>query len=165
LDYHLGSGTTAAVAHKLNRQYIGIEQLNYGDNDSIVRLQNVINGDTTGISKAIKWEGGGSFIYMELFELNKRFDRAIEECETKEEAKHIFENMLNNAMLDYTFDIKQADEVRQFIEEAEVTDTKKLLFSLLDPNHMYLNYSEIDDETYEVSDEDKKINKSFYEED
>ena len=47
LDYHLGSGTTAAVAHKMNRQYIGIEQLDYGKNDSVVRLQNVINGDQT----------------------------------------------------------------------------------------------------------------------
>jgi adenine-specific DNA-methyltransferase len=45
LDYHLGSGTTAAVAHKMNRQYIGIEQLNYGENDSVVRLQNVIKGE------------------------------------------------------------------------------------------------------------------------
>ena len=51
LDYHLGSGTTAATAHKMGRQYIGVEQLNYGKNDSVVRLQNVINGDTTGISQ------------------------------------------------------------------------------------------------------------------
>ena len=43
LDYHLGSGTTAAVAHKCNRQYIGIEQLDYGANDSVQRLKNVIN--------------------------------------------------------------------------------------------------------------------------
>ncbi|HVG42425.1 MAG TPA: site-specific DNA-methyltransferase, partial [Chitinophagaceae bacterium] len=53
LDYHLGSGTTAAVAHKLNRRYIGIEQLDYGENDSTVRLQNVIRGDATGISKTV----------------------------------------------------------------------------------------------------------------
>ena len=38
LDYHLGSGTTAAVAHKMGRQYIGIEQLNYGKNDNVIRL-------------------------------------------------------------------------------------------------------------------------------
>ena len=66
LDYHLGSGTTAAVAHKMNRQYIGIEQLDYGENDSVVRLQNVINGDQTGISKSVNWQGGGSFVYLEL---------------------------------------------------------------------------------------------------
>ena len=59
LDYHLGSGTTCAVAHKMERQYIGVEQLDYGDNDSTVRLQNVITGDDTGISKAVGWKGGG----------------------------------------------------------------------------------------------------------
>ena len=51
LDFHLGSGTTCAVAHKMGRHYIGIEQLNYGENDSAVRLNNVIKGDNSGISK------------------------------------------------------------------------------------------------------------------
>lgn len=162
LDYHLGSGTTAAVAHKLNRQYIGIEQLDYGENDSVVRLQNVINGDTTGISKSVNWQGGGSFVYMELYELNKKFDRAITECQSNKEALQIFEDMLKNAILKYSFDLSKADEVRKFIEEKELNEIKKLLFSLLEPNYMYLNYSEIEDETYQVSDKDKKINKSFY---
>lgn len=59
LDYHLGSGTTAAVT--LNkRQCIGIEQLDYAENDSVIRLQNVINGDQSGISKSVNWQGGGS---------------------------------------------------------------------------------------------------------
>ena len=71
LDYHLGSGTTAAVAHKMKRQYIGIEQLDYGENDSVVRLQNVINGDQTGISKSVNWQGGGSFVYLELAKKNE----------------------------------------------------------------------------------------------
>ena len=65
LDFHLGSGTTCAVAHKMQRQYIGIEQLNYGENDSVVRLNNVINADKTGVStnEDINWQGGGSFVY------------------------------------------------------------------------------------------------------
>ncbi|MFY9123958.1 MAG: site-specific DNA-methyltransferase, partial [Bacteroidales bacterium] len=73
LDYHLGSGTTAAVAHKMNRQYIGIEQLDYQENDSVVRLKNVINGDETGISgyEDVKWQGGGDFIYFELAKWNE----------------------------------------------------------------------------------------------
>ncbi len=59
LDFFSGTGTTCAVAHKLHRQYIGIEQLDYGENDSKVRLQNVINGDRTGISRSVNWLGGG----------------------------------------------------------------------------------------------------------
>jgi adenine-specific DNA-methyltransferase len=162
LDYHLGSGTTAAVAHKLGRQYIGIEQLDYGDNDSVIRLQNVINGDTTGISSSVNWQGGGSFIYMDLYELNKKFDRAINECKSKEEALEIFEEMQDKAILDYSFDLSKAGEVKEYINEAELNDIKKLLLSLLDPNHMYLNFSEIEDESYQVSEKDKEINKSFY---
>jgi adenine-specific DNA-methyltransferase len=54
LDYHLGSGTTCAVSHKMNRQYIGIEQLDYGKNDSTKRLENVINGDQSGLQMA-RW--------------------------------------------------------------------------------------------------------------
>ena len=57
LDFHLGSGTTCAVAHKMGRRYIGIEQLNYGENDSVVRLNNVIKGDKSGISKDVRLEG------------------------------------------------------------------------------------------------------------
>ena len=63
LDYFLGSGTTCAVAHKLRRQYLGIEQIDYGKNDPISRIKHVIKGDKTGISKSIKWKSGGSFIY------------------------------------------------------------------------------------------------------
>lgn len=66
LDYHMGSGTTCAVAHKMGRRYIGCEQLDYGGNDAVVRLQNVISGDATGISKAVGWNGGGAFVYCEL---------------------------------------------------------------------------------------------------
>ena len=68
LDFFLGSGTTSAVALKMNRRFIGIEQLDYGDNDSVRRLQNVIAGDQTGISKDgdVNWKGGGSFVYAEL---------------------------------------------------------------------------------------------------
>jgi len=52
LDYHLGSGTTCAVAHKMGRRYIGIEQLEYGENDSVKRLLNVVAGEKSGVSKA-----------------------------------------------------------------------------------------------------------------
>ena len=51
LDYHLGSGTTAAVAHKMGRRYIGIEQMEYVDTITLERLKNVIEGELEGISK------------------------------------------------------------------------------------------------------------------
>lgn len=69
MDFHLGSGTTCAVAHKMNRRYIGIEQMDYIEDVSVQRLKKVIDGEQGGISKAVNWQGGGSFVYAELKEI------------------------------------------------------------------------------------------------
>ena len=61
LDAFLGSGTTAAVAHKLNRRYIGIEHGEHAVTHCAARLRLVVDGDTTGISNEIRWRGGGGF--------------------------------------------------------------------------------------------------------
>ena len=66
LDFFMGSGTTQAVAHKMNRQYIGIEQMDYIETVSVERLKKVIAGEQGGISKDVEWQGGGSFVYCEL---------------------------------------------------------------------------------------------------
>ena len=63
LDFHLGSGTTAAVAHKMNRQYIGIEQMDYIETISVERLKKVIIGEQSGISKDTNWSGGGEVLF------------------------------------------------------------------------------------------------------
>lgn len=70
LDYHLGSGTTAAVAHKMNRRYIGIEQMDYIEDIAVERMKKVIEGEQGGISKAVEWGGGGSFVYAELKQID-----------------------------------------------------------------------------------------------
>ena len=61
LDAFLGSGTTTAVAHKLNRRYIGIELGQHAVTYCAARLRRVVNGDATGISNHIGWKGGGGF--------------------------------------------------------------------------------------------------------
>ena len=68
LDFFMGSGTTQAVAMKLKRQFLGVEQMDYITTHTIPRLINVINADPTGISKDINWQGGGSFVFAELME-------------------------------------------------------------------------------------------------
>jgi len=70
MDFHLGSGTTCAVAHKMGRKYIGIEQMDYIEDISVERLKKVVDGEQGGISKAVNWQGGGSFIYAELKQIN-----------------------------------------------------------------------------------------------
>jgi len=164
LDYHLGSGTTCAVAHKMGRQYIGIEQMDYIETLSAQRLLNVINGDKSGISKLVKWEGGGSFIYCELKELNKYYEKLIEESETKEALLETLNQILEKAALNYTVDKEKKEDMIAYINNSEIKEVKIFLHDLLDPNQLYLNYSEMDDQTYNISENDKRLNKSFYKE-
>lgn len=68
LDSFLGSGTTAAVAHKMGRRWIGIEMGEHAKTHCAVRMKKVVDGEQGGISKAVKWQGGGGFRYYELGE-------------------------------------------------------------------------------------------------
>lgn len=161
LDYHLGSGTTAAVAHKLERRYIGLEQLDYGENDSVARLSRVINGDKTGISKAVNWSGGGSFIYAELMDKNSTFINAVLTAENSDKLKAVFDEMKHTLDFDFRVDLQ---EVSQSLWEEDFAVQKKILVKIIDKNQLYHNYSEIDDETIksQLSQSDVDFNKSFY---
>ncbi len=66
LDFFLGSGTTTAVAHKMKRKFIGVEQMDYIEDVSVARMKMVLEGEQGGVSKILGWNGGGAFIYMEL---------------------------------------------------------------------------------------------------
>lgn len=69
LDCFGGSGTTFAVAHKMNRKWIGLEIGNHADTHITPRLSNILSGkDQSGISKSVNWQGGGSFKYYHLGE-------------------------------------------------------------------------------------------------
>lgn len=160
LDYFLGSGTTAAVAHKMGRQYVGIEQLDYGENDSVVRLKKVINRDPTGISKDVGWKGGGSFVYVELMEWNETYITEIQKADTTPKLLNIYEKMKKEAFFRYDIDLSEFDE-KEF-GKLSLKEQKQVLIECLDKNHLYVNLSEIDDTTYKVSEEDKRLNKEFY---
>jgi len=167
MDFFIGSGTTAAVAHKLGYQYIGIEQLDYGENDSIVRLQNVINGDQSGISKSVNWQGGGAFIYCELMKYNEAFMERIQGAKSSEELVQIWREMAENSFLNWYINPAMPEEaVNDFIalgkEPNGLEKQKHLLAELLDKNQLYVNLTEIDDAQFKVSAEDKALNKAFY---
>ena len=93
LDFHLGSGTTAAVAHKMRRRYIGVEQMDYVDTLAVERLKKVIVGDQGGISKSVNWQGGGDFIYCELMPYNQIFMDRIQSAESIEKLFDIWEEI------------------------------------------------------------------------
>lgn len=163
LDFHLGSGTTSAVAHKMGRQYIGIEQMDYINTITVPRLQKVINSEQSGVSKAVDWQGGGSFVYAELMEKNRGFIKMIQEAEDPLALQKIFDFMLEEAEIDFRVDL---EEVKDTLHELSFEDQKKIIFAIIDKNQLYYNYSEIDDENVRdlLADEDYAFNKSFYEE-
>ncbi len=162
LDYHLGSGTTAAVAHKMNRQYIGIEQLDYGENDSVVRLKNVIKGDATGVSKTVNWKGGGSFIYLELKKYNQIFIEKIEKAKTTNDLLEIWEQMKEKSFLNYNVDIKKQEEHIEEFKQLSIEEQKQHLIEILDKNQLYVNLSSLNDNDFKCSKEEKLITIKFY---
>jgi adenine-specific DNA-methyltransferase len=73
------------------------------------------------------------------------------------------EKMKEKAFLSYKVDIKAFDDNAKDFDDLSIDNQKKFLYECLDKNHLYVNYSEIDDEEYRVKEEDKKMNKEFYE--
>lgn len=167
LDFFVGSGTTAAVSHKLGRQYIGIEQLDYGKNDSVVRLKKVINGDKSGVSKVVKWKGGGDFIYCELLKYNEFYIDSILSTKTSDQLVEIWKGISSNSFLNWYINPEAPeDALSDFVEIGKsdngVDKQKKLLCELLNKNQLYVNLSEIEDAKFSVSKHDKELNKQFY---
>src|SRR5690606_14740940 len=122
LDYHLGSGTTATTAHKMQRQYIGIEQMGYIEDVAVERLKKVIEGEQGGISKSVNWQGGGSFVYLELKKYNQAFIEQIEVAKDTETLLQIWEQMKAKSFLNYNVDIKKQEE---HIEEFKTLTLKE----------------------------------------
>lgn len=162
MDFFLGSGTTAAVANKMNRQYIGIEQLNYGKNDCVVRLKNVLKGEKSGISKTVNWQGGGSFIYCELYQLNEKYMTEIANAITEKELRKIWHKIKKNAFITYELDLNRLDRIDKEFNNLNTAGKKQFLRDILDKNQLYLNLSEIEDETYRISAKNKDFNNQFY---
>ena len=161
LDFFAGSGTTLAVAHKMNRKYIGIEQMDNQTEIITNRLVEVINGEDKGISKSVNWSGGGSFIY----------------CELKENAMELIKKIRNadNKTIDILKEKIYSDErIISYISQTELNsgndefkklslnEKKEALIQIVDKNKLYINYSDIDDCNYKISNIEKNFTKSFY---
>lgn len=161
LDFHIGTGTSAATAHKLNRRYIGVEQMVNQIDLILPRLQKVIGGDTAGISKFVEWQGGGSFVYCELLENASTLIEKIQAASEKTISEIKNEIYIDERIVPYITreELKKADEA---FDSLELEEKKKALISLVDKNKLYVNYSDMDDESYAISESDKGFTKSFY---
>ena len=165
MDYHLGSGTTAAIAHKMKRQYIGMEQLDYGKDDSIMRLKNVIKGDQSGISKSVGWQGGGNFVYVELAKWNEEAKEKILKAKSLSELEKLFDELYERYFLNYNVKTKEFKEKtikEEGFKKQSLIAQKKLFVEMLDMNQMYVNFSERADKKYNLSKEDIALSEEFY---
>lgn len=160
LDFFAGSGTTCAVAHKMKRRYIGIEQMDYIETITKERLKKVIEGEQGGISKKCGFKGGGSFVYAELKEVNLEIKRQITNAKSKSECLKIF-NDLNERFLKRT-DCKVDEIDSEEFHNLDLNEQKRICYDLLDSNEDYLNLGDIDEDTWEIDEITKKYNEIFY---
>ncbi len=178
LDFFAGSATTAAVAHKMNRRWITIEQMDYVETVTLERLKKVVGGntvegaivnDTGGISESVNWQGGGDFIYCELMQYNQAYMDRIQAAKSSEELVALWREIAANSFLNWYVNPETPDDaVDDFIAIGQsvngLDNQKRLLAELLNKKELYVKLSEIDDEDFAVSVGDKALNQQFYSE-
>ncbi|MCQ2678745.1 site-specific DNA-methyltransferase [Helicobacter pylori] len=160
LDFFAGSGTTCAVAHKMKRRYIGIEQMDYIETITKERLKKVIEGEQGGISKKCDFKGGGSFVYAELKEVNLEIKKQITNANSASECLKIF-NDLNERFLKRA-DCKIDEIHSEEFQNLDLNEQKRICCNLLDSNEDYLNLGDIDEDAWEIDEITKKYNEIFY---
>ena len=155
LDFHLGSGTTAAVAHKMNRRYIGCEQLDAQLLKIKTRLQNVIKGDPTGISKTVGWApqnpglldgdkyAHNSFVYCELAQANQQLVEEIMAATEPFKLQEMWERLQEKGFLSYKVSPKMFDEGAEAFKDLSLDDQKRFLIECLDKNMLYIPFADI----------------------
>ena len=162
LDFFGGTGTTAAVAHKMGRKYIICEQIDKHMDIIVRRLQKVIEGEQCGVSKRNNWQGGGSFVYCELAKANQQFADDIEAAVTAEELISIWEQIQEKGFLSWKVNPKEIDMTAEDFVSLSIEGKKRFLIECLDKNLLYVPFSEIGNEEYGISESDKRINNNFY---
>lgn len=162
LDFFMGSGTTQAVAHKMKRRYIGIEQMDYIEDVSVERLKKVIDGEQGGISKDVNWQGGGSFVYCELLEDNEVLIHELEKANDFQTVKDVLNKAIEHGKIIPAVLPNDLRGTEDSFDELSLDDQKKLVMELLDKNKLYINLSDLEDENFNISEADKAFTRSFY---
>lgn len=159
LDFFGGSGTTGHAVMEINkkdggkRKFILVEQMDYVETDTLLRNVTVM--------KSICPED--SISYFEIAKLNQNYVDVIEKATTDEELTKLYADILETGFISYKVNPTDIDTNSEDFIKLSIDDKKKLLMELLDKNQLYVNYCDIDDETYGISEEDKAFTKNFYE--
>ncbi|GAA7904537.1 hypothetical protein HpBT0391_12100 [Helicobacter pylori] len=160
LDFFAGSGTTCAVAHKMKRRYIGIEQMDYIETITKERLKKVIEGEQGGISKKCGFKGDGSFVYAELKEVNLEIKKQILNANSASECLKIFNDLSERFLKRADCKIDEIDS--EEFQNLDLNEQKRIYCASLDSNEDYLNLGDIDEDAWEIDESTKKYNEIFY---
>lgn len=163
LDFFGGSATTAHAVLELNkqdnseRQFILCEQMDYAESITVERVK-----------KVMKINKNSDFIYCELMKYYEAFMGRIQEAKSCKELLKIWREMAEGSFLNWYVNPEMPEAaVKDFEaigkEENGLERQKRLLAELLDKNQLYVNLSEIEDAQFNVSDEEKVLNRAFYE--
>lgn len=163
LDFFAGSGTTCAVAMKMKRQFIGIEQMDYIETVTVERLKKIVAGAQVGISKAVNWQGGSGFVYAELCSLNEQLMKTIILAETRAELLAVAQRIFNTQFIDFQINETVKNNFFANFNGQAIADIKNVLAEILDANMWYLPFSESKDADYEISKQDLVMSAKFYE--
>jgi adenine-specific DNA-methyltransferase len=158
LDFFGGSGTTAHAVLEINkedngnRKFILCEQMNYIQTVTAPRVRKVVEN----------YNSNDSFIYAELLPFNQYFIDKIQSTTTKEGILSVWKEMEEKAFLSFRFNKDIFNERLDAFKTASLETMQQYLVEILDKNQLYVNFSEIEDESFGVSEEDKALNYSFY---
>lgn len=157
LDFFGGSGTTGQAVMDLNkrdngsRKFILIEQMDYINMVTIPRLQATLEKNKTG-----------HFIYCELAKLNQLIIDEIEVAKTTEQLLNIWNKIKGTGFISYKINPSTIDKNIKDFKELSIENKKRFLMEILDKNMLYVNLCDIDDEEFNISEDDKAFNKMFY---
>lgn len=157
MDFFAGSGTTGQAVIELNqedegkRKFILCEQMDYAKEKTAKRVE-----------KIIQKYGMTDFIYAELKSANQSWIDEIVATETDEVLTTLWEKMQQHAFISYKVEPKAINETASDFQALSLEDKKRFLVEVLDKNALYVNTTDMDNQDFQVSEEDKALTKLFY---
>ena len=111
-----------------------------------------------------KMASESTIVFFQLAKLNQTFVEEIESAENDEELSDIRSRVLKSSFISYKVNPRDIDAAAENYASLSFSDKKRFLMEILDKNFLYVNYCDIDDKEFAISDEDKAFTKSFYKE-
>ena len=158
LDFFGGSGTTGHAVMEINKQdggnrrFILVEQMDYVETDTLQR----------NIAVMKKIATNSSIVYCELKKWNQKFIEEIQAAADFETIWAIYKRMVESGYISYKIFPADIDAAIDDFKELTLENQQRFLMELLDKNLLYVNYCDIDDEDFAISEDDKKFSRSFY---